>query len=139
LEEGGGGLGVDVPGGAGGGIAELEAEVANFSNGVGEQAGNLRFKGAGTDDLAEGRVGGEREQVAGYIKGAGFQSALVCLGLEGIRAGDAAAKRFKDLGGGALVGGEEIADGAGVEVGGCGVLVEIGKEPAGFEEVLVTG
>jgi hypothetical protein len=80
-------LGVDVPGGAGGGFAELEAEVADFGDGVGEQAGDLGFEGAGVDDLAERGVGGQREQVAGNVEGAGFEGALVGLGLEGFGAG----------------------------------------------------
>ena len=143
LDKCGGGLGVDVPGGTGGGIAEFEAQVADFGGGVGEQAGDLGFKGAGVDDLAEGGVGGQREQVAGYIEGAGLEGALVGFRLEGFRTGNAAAEGLKDGRGGALVGGEKVVDGLGVEVGGgggnYGVLAEIGEIPAGFEEVLVAG
>jgi len=53
VDDGLGGVGVEVPGGAGGGFAELFAEEADFSGGVGEQARDLVFKGAGADNLAE--------------------------------------------------------------------------------------
>jgi len=135
-------LGVDLPGGAGGGFAKLEAEVADLSGGVGEQAGDLGFEGACVDDLAERGVGGEGEQVAGYIEGAGFEGALVGIGLEGRRARDTAAQDLKNGGRGALIGVEQIVDGAGVKIGrgggNCGVGPEIGEIPAGFEEVLVS-
>ena len=49
------------------------------------------------------------------------------------------AQRVENGGGGALVGGEEICDGFGVELGRGGIGAEIGKIPAGFEEVLVAG
>ena len=86
VDEGLGGLGVEVPGGAGGGFAELCAEQADLGGGVGEQARDLGFEGAGADDLAERGVGGERKQVAGDVEGAGAEGALVGLGLEGLGA-----------------------------------------------------
>jgi hypothetical protein len=55
-----------------------------------EQAGNLRFKGAGADDLAERGIGGQGKQVAGHVKGASLERALVDLGLGRRRTRDAA-------------------------------------------------
>ena len=75
------GLCVHVPCRAGGGFAELEAQVTNLGCGVREQAGDLGFEGAGVDDLAERCVGSQGEQVAGDVEGAGLQRALVGLGL----------------------------------------------------------
>ncbi len=108
FHEGGGRLGVDVPGGTRGGLAELQAQVAEFGRGVGEQAGNLGFKGAGTHNLPEGCVGGQWEQVTGDVEGARFQRAFVSVGLEGFRAGDAAAQGLKNSRRSALVGSEKI-------------------------------
>ena len=115
------------------------AQVADLGDGVGEQAGDLGFEGAGADDLAERGVGGQRKQVAGHVEGAGLEGALVGFGLEGFRTGDAAAEEFEDGRGGALVGGKEILDGLGVELGRGGILAKIREIPAGLEEVLVAG
>ena len=98
------GVGVQVPGGAGGGFAQLFAEQADLGGGVGEQARDLGFKGAGADDLAERGVGGQRKQVAGDVEGAGAEGALVGFGLEALRARDAAAEEIENGGGDALVG-----------------------------------
>jgi hypothetical protein len=113
-------------------------EVADLGGGVGEQARDLGFEGAGADDLAERGVGGQRKQVAGDVEGAGFEGALVGLGLEGLGAGTRR-RRIENGGGGALVGGEEIFDGARSRAAGGGILAEIGEIPAGFEEVLIAG
>ena len=116
-DECGRGSGIDIPGGAGGGVAELCAQIAHFGEGMREEAGDLRFERAGVDDLAEGGVGGERQQVAGDVEGAGLEGAVVGFGLHRLGAGDALAQGFVNGGGGALVGGEEIFDGIGVELG----------------------
>ncbi len=84
------GCGVQVPGGPGGGFAQLVAQGADFGGGVGEQARDLGFKGAGADDLAERGVGGQRKQVAGDVEGAGAEGALVGFGLQCLRPRDAA-------------------------------------------------
>ncbi len=94
LDEGGGGFdgrggGVGVPGGGGGGVAEFFAEGADFGEVAGEEAGDLGFEGAGVDDLAERGVGGEGEEVAGDVEGAGLEGAGVGVLLHGVRAGDA--------------------------------------------------
>ena len=107
-------MGVDVPGWASSGFTEFEPQVSDFGSWVREQAGDLRLERASVDNLAKGGVGGQRKQKAGYVEGAGFEGALVGVGLESIRAGDAATQGFKNLGGGALVGGEEILDGFGI-------------------------
>ena len=96
FDEGRAGLGVDVPGGAGGGFAQLAAQVAHLGDGVGEQAGDLGFEGAGVDDLAERGVGGQREQVAGHVKGAGLEGALVGFRLQSLGTGDAAARAAQE-------------------------------------------
>ncbi len=137
--EGAGGLGVDVPGRGGGGFAEFCAEEADFGGGMREQAGDLGFKSAGADDLAERGVGGEREQVAGDVEGAGAEGALVGFGLEAFRACDALAEQIEDGGADALVGGEEAVDGLGIELGRSGICSEIREIPAGFEEILIAG
>ena len=54
FDEGGAGFGVDVPGRAGGGVAQLFAQVADLGHGMGEQPRDLGFQGAGVDDLARG-------------------------------------------------------------------------------------
>jgi hypothetical protein len=99
---------VDVPGGAGGGFAELEAEIAEFGGGVGEQAGDLRLKSTSVDDLPQRGVGGQREQIACYVEGTGLEGALVGVGLESFGARHAVAQGFENGGGGGLVGGEEF-------------------------------
>ena len=85
---------------------------------MGEQARDLCFESAGAHDLAERGVGGEWQQIAGDIEGAGLEGALVGLGLEGFGARDAAAKQLEDGGGGALVGIEELLYGLGIELRG---------------------
>ena len=138
-EESVSGASVDVPGGAGGGFAEFCTEVAHFGEGMREQPGDLGFERACVDDLAERGIGGERQQVAGDVEGAGLEGALVGLGLHRLGARDALAQGFVDGSGGALVGGEEILDGVRVEFGGSGIGGEVGKVPAGFLEVLIAG
>ena len=132
-------FGVEVEGWAGGGLFEFFAEVADLGGGVGEEARNLGFKGAGVDDLSERGVGGKGEQIAGYVEGAGFEGAVVGVGLHFGGAGDAGLEGFVDGGGGGAVGGEEVLHGLGVEGFGGGVGSEVGEVPAGFEEVLVAG
>ena len=89
-------------------LAQLDAQVADLGGGMGEQAGDLGFQCAGVDDLAERGVGGERKQITGHVEGAGLESALVGLGLQGFRAGTRRRSSFEDGGGDALVGGKEI-------------------------------
>ena len=89
VDEGLAGRGVDVPCRAGGGVAQFLAQVANLGEGMGEQAGDLCLEGAGVDDLAQRGVGGQRQQVAGNVEGAGLEGALEGLGLEGVGAGNA--------------------------------------------------
>ena len=62
VDKRGGGLRVDVPCRAGGGFTQLDAQVANLGDGVGEQARDLGLKGAGVDNLAERGIGGQRQQ-----------------------------------------------------------------------------
>ena len=71
---------------------------------MGEQPRDLGFQGAGVDDLAERGVGGQGQQIAGYVKGAGLEGAGEVLGLDGLGARDAALEGGEDGGGGALVG-----------------------------------
>ena len=116
----------DVPGGAGGGGAELLAERANLGELAGEQAGDLRLEGAGVDDLAERGVGGERQQVAGDVEGAGLEGAVVGLVLHGGGLGDGALEGLQHAGADGVVGGEEGFDCGGVGGGlasgaSCGV------------------
>ena len=87
--------------------------------------------------MAKRRVGGQRQQVAGHVEGAGAERALVGLGLQRLGARDAAAQQFKNRGGNALVGAEKILDGLGVKLRRSGVFSKTRKIPAGFEEVLV--
>ncbi len=131
----------DVPGGLGGGGAELLAERANLGELAGEQAGDLGFEGAGVDDLAERGVGGEREQVAGEVEGAGLEGAGVGLVLHPGGLGDGALEGVEHPGADGVVGGEEGFDGGGVAggPGGCVRAGELGRVPAGLAEVLVAG
>ena len=129
--------GVDIPGRPGGGVAQFRAQVADFGHGMREQPRNLRFQGARVHDLAQGRVGRERQQVARHVEGPRLQGAVVGLRLHRLGAGDALAQGFVDGGGGALVGGEKVVDRIAVEFGGRGIGAEFGKVPAGFLEVLI--
>ena len=113
FNEGLGGAGVEVPGRAGGGFAELFPEQTDFGCGVGEQARDLGFEGAGADNLAERGIGGQGKQVAGDIEGARAEGALVGLGLDIFGARDAAVEQIEDGGAGALVRSKELADGFG--------------------------
>ena len=132
-------MGVDVPGGSGGGFAELDAQIAHLGGGMAEQAGDLGFQGAGVHDLAERGVGGERKQVAGHVECAGLEGALVGLGLHGFGTGDAAAQGIENGRGGALVSVEEARNGLGIKLCRGRIRAKIRKKPAGFEEVLVAG
>ncbi len=136
FDEGAGGGVVDVPGGAGGGGAELFAECADLREGAGEEAGDLGFEGSSVDDLAERGIGGEREEVAGDIEGAGLEGAIVGVGLHGVGAREGGFESFEHPGAGVLVGGEEGFYGGGVGGGGG---AEVGSKPAGLLEVLITG
>ena len=140
FDEGGGsadgpGVGVGVPGGRGGGVAELVAEGADLGEVTGEEAGDLGFEGAGIDDLPEGGIGGEGEEVAGGIEGSCLEGALVGFGLHGLGAGDRMLQGFEHTGADAVVGGEGLLDGLGVE--GRGGFRRGRGEPAGAAEVLV--
>ena len=125
FNKGGAGLGVDVPGGAGGGFAELDSQVAHLGGGVGEQARDLGFQRAGVHDLAQRGVGGQGKQVAGHVKGAGLEGALVGLGLHGLRAGNTPAQRIKNRVVDALVGAKEVFDGFGIKLGRRGIRAKI--------------
>ncbi len=136
------GVALNIPGWPGGGVAELDAEVANLGKGAGEQTSDLGFEGAGVDDLAERGVGGEREQVAGNVKGACLEGARIGLVREGLGLGDAHLERLEDGGGGFSVGGEKAINGARVKLlcrarSWLGIRAEIGLIAAGFLEVLV--
>ncbi len=98
--------------------------------------GDLGFEGAGVDDLTEGGIGGEGQEIAGYVEGAGLEGALVGFGLHlgGLR--DSGFEGLQHTGADAVVGGEEGFDGGG-EARGFGA--ELGGEPAGGAEVLVAG
>ena len=64
LDQGRAGLGVHVPGGAGGRIAQFAPQFTDLGHGMRKQPGHLRFQGARIHDLAQGGVGRQREQVA---------------------------------------------------------------------------
>ena len=119
-DEGFASAGVDVPGGAGGGFAELCSQVAHFGDGVREQTGDLRFERARVDDLAERGIGGQRKQISCHIEGPRLEGAVVGFGLHRLGAGDALAQGFVDSGSGALVGREQVFDGVAVKVGRSG-------------------
>ena len=104
----------DVPGGRCGGGLELFAERANLGEFAGEQAGDLVFEGAGADDLAERGVGGERQQVAGDVEGAGLEGAGVGGVVHAGGLGDGGFEGFEHVGADFVVGGEERFDGGGV-------------------------
>ena len=131
--------GVEVPCGTGGGVTQLCAQVPNLGGGMGEQARDLSFEGAGAHDLAERGIGCQRQQIAGDVEGAGAESALVSLQLQGFGARNAAAEQVEDSGADMLVGIEEAFYGFGVELGRFGIFSEIREIPAGPEEVLVAG
>ena len=97
---------VDGPCRTGGRFAQLDSKVADLGDRVGEQAGDLGFKSAGAHNLAERRICSQWKQIAGHIKGARFESPLVGLGLEGLRARDPVAQQLENCRRGALVGGK---------------------------------
>ena len=99
---------------AAGAAAQLVAEGADLGELAGEQAGDLGLEGARVDDLAERGVGREREEVAGDVKGAGLEGAVVGVGLHLRRAGDAGLEGGEHALADLVVGGEEGLDGLGV-------------------------
>ena len=133
------GAGVYIPRGASGGFAELCSKVAHFGDGMRKQTGHLRLEGARVDDLAEGGIGGQRQQVSCHIEGPRLEGAVVGFGLHLLGTDDALAEGFVNCGGGALVGREKAPDGVAVKVGGGGVGAEVREVPAGFLEVLIAG
>ncbi len=110
------------------GVAEFVAEGADFGEVAGEQAGDLGFEGAGVDDLAERGVGGEGEEVAGDVEGAGLEGAVVGVRLHRVGRGMALGEGVEHVLAEVLVGGEEGLDGGGVG-GGLGPSVAGVNQP----------
>ena len=70
---------VKVVGGIARGFLQALPQRAYLGERVRQQARDLRLQRARIDDLAEGSVGGQRQQIARYVEGAGAQGALVRL------------------------------------------------------------
>ena len=104
---------LNVPGGFGGGDAQLFGELADLGELAGEQARDLRLQRAGVDDLAERGVRRQRQQIAGHVEGAGLQRALVGLGLHLFGPRDGGLQGLEHAGADVVVGGEEGFDGGG--------------------------
>ena len=124
------GLGVDVPGGTGGGVAQLGAQVAHLGYGMGEEAGDLSLQRPSVGNLAQRCIGGQRQQVAGYVKGARLEGAFVGLWFHRFRTGNAAAQGIQHLGGGLLVDGKKVGDGFRIELRRMGIRTKIWEKPA---------
>ena len=91
-------------------LAQPGAQVAHLGGGVGKQPRYLGLERASADDLAQGGIGGQRQQVAREIEGAGLQRALVALGLQSLRALDAPAQRIEHRAAGLAVGFKQTFD-----------------------------
>ena len=102
-----------VPRGAGRGLAEPFAQLADFGVGARKQAGDLGLERASVDDLAERGIGGQRKKITGHVEGAGPQRAGIGLLFHLRGLWRALLEKLEDSLGGCMVFGEERLDGPG--------------------------
>src|ERR1035437_6154573 len=108
-----------------------------------EQVGDLAFQRAGVDDLSQGSVGRERQQIARDVEGAGPQRALVSIRLHFGGTGRDAGEIFERPLRNSFVSCKQALDGFAIErpgrrsVRGGNVILEIWRKVAALPEVLV--
>src|SRR5580704_8937319 len=106
---------------------------------VGKQARNLGFERSGIHDLAQRGIGGQWQQVAGYVKSPGPQGAVEGFLFHLRGASDASAEVLKHgLAAGVILSKERL-DGLGEWDTGGRAPGKVGQVPAALAEILVAG
>ena len=126
---------LQVPGRMARGVPQLCAELAHLRERARKQARNLRLQRPGVHNLAQRRIGCERQQVARRIEGPRLQGALVALLLHAFGTRQSAPQRLGHPVAQALVGGKQRVHGG--VVLHARARIQGRRVPAGAPEVLV--